>query len=56
MTEKNIFIYKIFLLWNVSDFSFFLSIKNPLEKVTTFLSQQPPSEIKDLRSPLFLKI
>ena len=55
MTEKNIFIYKIFLLWNVSHF-IFLSIKNPLEKVTTFLSQQPPSEIKDLRSPHFLKI
>ena len=28
MTEKNIFVYKLFLLLNISDFSLFFNVKN----------------------------
>ena len=34
MTEKNIFVYKLFLPLNISDFIFYVKIATPLKKVT----------------------
>ena len=43
MTEKNIFIYKLFLLLNISGFSlFFMQKLQPSEKNSPPLSWQPP--------------
>ena len=56
MTHKNIFVYKLFLSLNISDFSLFLC-KNcnappPLKKIT--LSKQSSSKNGDtVRAPLF---
>ena len=45
MTEKNIFVDKLFLPLNISDIFFFLCKNcNPPEKGHLPLSQQPPSE------------
>ena len=35
MTEKNIFVNKLFFLLNTSDFSLFFMLKLPLEKITS---------------------
>ena len=57
MTEKNIVVYKIFLLWNISDLGYF-SCKNcnPLEKSLLLLGSYPSLKIEILPSPLFVKI
>ena len=46
MTEKNIFVDKLFLPLNISDIYIFFLCKNcnPPEKGHLPLSQQPPSE------------
>ena len=46
MTEKNIFVYKLFLSLNISDFSlmFYVKTATPPEKGQLPLSQQPPSK------------
>ena len=51
MTEKNIFVYKLFLSFNISDFSlFFMSrLQSSLKKVT--VSHQPPSKNWDPVKP-----
>ena len=61
MTEKNIFVYKVFLLLNISDFSYFLCkncdlpLPPPLKKSPP-LSKQPPSKNWDhVSSPPFWK-
>ena len=43
MTEKNIFVYKLCLLLNISDFSFFY-VKTATfpEKVTSLFPRNPP--------------
>ena len=57
MTEKNIFVYKLFLLLNISDFSFFfVKIATPLEKVSPLFSSKPLSKLRSCQGPLFLKI
>ena len=56
MTEKHIFVYKLFLSLNTSDFSlfFYVKIATPtLEKGHLPLSQQPPLKIEVLSSPFF---
>ena len=51
MTEKNIFVYTLFLLLNTSDFSlFFCKIATPLKKLPP-LFQQPPLKVEVLSSP-----
>ena len=46
MTEKNIFVYKLFLPLNISDFFFFFcKIANPLKKVTPLFFSNPPLKI-----------
>ena len=51
MIEKNIFVYKLFLLLNILDFSFFyIKTATPLE------TKSPPLKIEILSSPLFFKI
>ena len=51
MTEKNIFVYTLFLLLNISDFSlFFIQKLHPLKKVT-FSFQATPLKIEILPSP-----
>ena len=47
MTEKNIFVYKLFLSLNASDFRGGFLCKNgkPLEKRSPPLSQEPPLKI-----------
>ena len=55
--EPNIFVNKLFLLLNISDFSL-ISIKklHPLKKVTPLFSSKPPLENEILSSPsLFWK-
>ena len=55
--EQNIFVNKLFLLLNISDFSL-ISIKklHPLKKVTPLFSSKPPLKIEILSSPsLFWK-
>ena len=42
MIEKNIFVYKLFLLLNILDFNFFIKIATPLETKT------PPLKIEIL--------
>ena len=65
MTEKNIFVYKLFLLYiSISDFSFFFC-KNcnppppppPLKKVTSLFSSNPLSKFRSCQTPatFFLK-
>ena len=59
MTEKNIFVYKLFLLSNISDLSLFFFCKNcnlPLKKVTSLFSSNPPLKVEVLSRPPFLKI
>ena len=62
MPEKNIFVYKLSLSLNISDFSlFFVKTATALEKVTPSpppLFQQPPLKAEVLSSPAspFLKI
>ena len=57
MTEKNIFVYKLFLLLNISDFSFFfVKIATKLWKKLPPLFQQPPFQSWSPVKPPFLKI
>ena len=53
MAENNIFVYRLFLSLNISDFSFKNS--NPLKKNTPFRSN-PPLKIEVLVNSHFLKI
>ena len=55
MTEKNIFVYKLFLLINVLDFSLFLC-KNTATPPLKKKSPHSPLKIEILSSPSFLKI
>ena len=57
MTEKNIFVYKLFLSLKISDFSlfvclfvfcFFVKIVTPLKKVTPVFSSNPPLKVENL--------
>ena len=45
MTEKKIFVYKLFMLLNISDFSlffiFYVKTETPLKKVTFFFPVSP---------------
>ena len=49
MTEEKIFVYKLFLSFNISDFSLFFYVKTaplpPFEKRSPPLSQQSPLKI-----------
>ena len=57
MTEKHIFVYKLFLSLNISDFSLFLGNNcNPLKKVTPLFPSNPHRKIKILSSSPFLEI
>ena len=54
MTEKNIFVYILFLLLNISDFSlvFFGEIATPpLKKVITHFSSNPSVKVEFLSTP-----
>ena len=57
MTVKNIFVYKLFLSLNVSNFSLFLCKNcNSPDKGHSLLSQEPPLKMEilsTLRPPLF---
>ena len=45
MTEKNIFVYKLFLSLNISDFSFFyVKLQSPWKNLPPLFSQQLPSQ------------
>ena len=41
MTEKNVFLYKLFLSLNISDFSFFVKLQPPTEESYQPLFWQP---------------
>ena len=61
MTDKNIFVYKLFLLLNISDlFFFFLKLQPPslMKEVNPLFPSNPPLKIEILSSPCapFLKI
>ena len=56
MTEKNIFVYKLFLSLNISDCIFYLEIEPPLKKVTPHFPSNPPLKVEVLPSPSILKI
>ena len=59
MTEKNIFVYKLFLLLNISDFILFFMYKlQPPEKSHPLFPINPPLKIEILSTPPppFLKI
>ena len=51
MTEKNIFTYKLFLLWNISNFIFYVKIATTPEKSYLPLSQQSHLKVEVLSSP-----
>ena len=51
MTEKNIFTYKLFLSWNISDFIFYVKIATTPEKSYPPLSQQSHLKVEVLSSP-----
>ena len=54
MTKKNIFVYKFFLLLNISDLSFyFVKIETPLKKVTPSFPATPVSKLRSCQAPLF---
>ena len=56
MTEKNIFVYKLFLSLNISDFIFYVKTASPLKKLTHLLFPSSPlQKIEILSSPLLLK-
>ena len=52
MTEKNVFLYKLFLSLNISDLSFFFFVKiaNPPEESYPLFSSNPPLKQKVLLS------
>ena len=55
MTEKNIFVYKLFLSLNISDFSLFSFCKNcntPLRKVTSSFPANPSQSWGPAKPPL----
>ena len=58
MTEKNIFVHKLFLSLNISDFNLFFmwKLQPPLKKVTPVFPSNPPLKVEILSSPLFFKI
>ena len=49
-TEKNIFVYKLFLSLNISDFSFFVCIATPS------FPANPLLKLRSCQAPPFLKI
>ena len=52
MTEKNIFVYKLFLLLNISDFILFFMYKlQPPEKSHPLFPINPPLKIEILSTP-----
>ena len=54
MTEKNNFVYKLFLLFNISDFRvFFVKIATPLKKVIPSFPATPFSKLSSCQAPLF---
>ena len=55
MTKKIIFIYKLLLSLNVSDFSFFLckNCNPPLKKVTPFFPASPSKNWDPVKPPPF---
>ena len=56
MTDKSIFVYKLLLSLNISDFSLFFYVKTGTPwKIHLSLSQQPPLKIEILSSPPFWK-
>ena len=57
MTKKNIFVYKLFLYLNISDFSllFMWRMQTPRGKKSPFVSQQRPSKKWDPVKPHFWK-
>ena len=56
MTEKNIFVYKLFCHWIFQILIYFyVKIATPLKKVTPFL-RNPPLKVEVLSSHPFLKI
>ena len=56
MTEKNIFVYTLFLSLNTSDFSlFFCKIATPLKKVTPSFPATFLSKLRSCQTPLFWK-
>ena len=58
MPQKNIFVYKLFLLLNISDFSlFFIQKLHPPEKSHPLpFPSNPPLKMGILSRPPFLKI
>ena len=58
MTEKDIFVYKLFLSLNISDFNLLLceSCNHPPEKVTILFPSNLPLKVEVLLSSHFLKI
>ena len=57
MTDKNIFVYKLLLLFDVSDFSFFFKFAPPpppQKKISSFFSSNTPlSKLRSCLAPLF---
>ena len=51
MTEKNIFVYKLFLSVNISDFTFFVKIETPLKKVTPSFLATPSQSWGPFKPP-----
>ena len=56
MTEKNIFVYKLFLSINISDLFVFRLHPLPLEKGHPMFPNNPPLKTEILSSLPFLKI
>ena len=58
MTDKNIFVYKLFLSLNISDFNLLLceNCNLPLKKVTPLFPSNSLLKVEVLSSPTFLKI
>ena len=56
MTEKNIFVYKLLLLLNISDFNlFYVKVATPLKKVTTSFPANPSKGWGPVKPALFWK-
>ena len=55
MTEKNTFVYKLFMLLNISDLSLFFGDKNcnSPEKVTPSFPATSLSKLRSCQAPLF---
>ena len=59
MAEKNIFIYKVLLLLNISDYfrlsNIFVKIATPLKNISPLFSSNVPLKVEVLSRPPFLK-